>query len=89
MHPGTLVVMTKVIQVRDVPDRVHAALVAAAAAQGLSLTSYLQRELRWLADRPAIVSHNLDVVRATRANVQVAIDDREIGEALAEGRAER
>jgi hypothetical protein len=81
--------MSKVIQFRDVPDRVHAALVEAAEAEGLSLTGYLQRELAWLADQPAISRHNMDVIRATRAKIHVVVDDQAINDALAEGRAER
>lgn len=81
--------MSKVIQVRDVPDRVHAALVEAAQAQGLSLTSYLQRELTELADRAATVQHNLDVIYATRERVKVELDRQTILDAIDEGRAER
>lgn len=81
--------MTKVIQIRDVPDRVHAALVEAAEAEGLSLTGYLQRELSWLADRPAIARHNLDVIYAAQVAIGVQVDREAILEALAEGRDER
>lgn len=89
MHPRTLVAMTKVIQIRDVPDRVHAALADAAAAEGLSLTGYLQRELTWLADRPTIARHNLDVIQTTRENVRVVVETQSVADALAEGRSER
>jgi hypothetical protein len=81
--------MSKVIQIRDVPDRVHAALVEAAEAEGLSLTGYLQRELTWLADQPAIARHNMDVIYATQAAIGVSLDRETIAQALAEGRAER
>ena len=81
--------MSKVIQIRDIPDRVHAALVEAAEAEGLSLTGYLQRELTWLADRPAIARHNMDVIYAVRAGIGVELDNETINEVLAEGRGER
>lgn len=74
--------MSKVIQIRDVPDIVHAALLRAAEAEGLSLTGYLRRELAWLADRPAVARHNLDVIRATRAKVQVEVDRQSVLDAL-------
>ncbi len=81
--------MSKVIQIRDVPDRVHAALVEAAEAEGLSLTGYLQRELAWLADRPAIARHNMDVIYAAQAAIGVRLDSETITRVLAEGRDER
>lgn len=81
--------MSKVIQVRDVPDRVHAALVEAAEAQGLSLTSYLQRELTDLADRGASIRHNLEVIRAAQENINVRIDRETILSAIHDAREER
>lgn len=81
--------MSKVIQIRDVPDRVHAALVEAAEAEGLSLTGYLQRELAWLADRPVIARHNMDVIYAAQAAIGVRLDSETISRVLAEGRDER
>jgi hypothetical protein len=80
--------MPKVIPIRDVPNRVHVALAEAAAAEGLSLTAYLQRELTWLADQRAIARHNLDVIQTTRTNVRVVVDDQAIADALAGGRAD-
>lgn len=37
--------MTKMIQIRDVPDHLHAELVARAERAGMSLTDYLQKLL--------------------------------------------
>ena len=42
------------IQIRNVPDRVHRALKSRAALQGLSLSDYLLRELRGLTERPTL-----------------------------------
>lgn len=81
--------MSKVIQIRDVPDQVHATLVEAATAEGLSLTGYLQRELTGLARRAAIVQHNMDVVHAAQASIAVQLDRRTILAAIEEGREER
>ena len=44
--------MGRLIQVRDVPDDVHRALKARAAASGTSLTEYLRGMLARAADRP-------------------------------------
>lgn len=37
--------MPKMIQVRNVPDEMHRALKASAAAEGMSLSDYIKREL--------------------------------------------
>lgn len=44
--------MTTMIQIRNVPDRIHRTLKARAARAGLSLSDYLLRELSDLANRP-------------------------------------
>ncbi len=46
--------MSKAIQIRDVPDDVHAAVRARAAAAGLSMSEYLRDELVRLVARPTI-----------------------------------
>jgi antitoxin FitA len=42
---------TKMIQIRHVPEDVHARLKARAAAAGMSLSDYLLREITWIAGR--------------------------------------
>lgn len=37
--------MSKMIQIRDVPDRLHKSLAARAAAAGMSLSDYIKKEL--------------------------------------------
>lgn len=44
--------MTKMIQIRNVPDGVHRTLKVRAARAGMSLSDYLLTELRDLAQRP-------------------------------------
>lgn len=46
--------MPKAIQIRDVPDDVHATLRARAAAAGMSLSDYLLDELTEMARRPTV-----------------------------------
>jgi plasmid stability protein len=41
--------MSKMIQVRNVPDEVHQVLKTAAAAEGMSLSDYIKRELAEIA----------------------------------------
>jgi antitoxin FitA len=46
--------MSKMIQLRHVPDDLHRQLKARAALAGLSLSDYLLLEVRWLAERPTL-----------------------------------
>ncbi|MFC6014535.1 FitA-like ribbon-helix-helix domain-containing protein [Nocardia lasii] len=80
--------MPKVIQIRDVPDDVHDALSAAAAAEGLSLTRYLLRELDQVARRTQIARHNSTVIHRTRDEVGATVDRETVLSALREGRGE-
>jgi len=67
--------MSKVIQVRGVPDDVHAKLVAAAQAEGKSLTQYLAGELETIARRADVQWHNAQVIADLRAKYGPADDD--------------
>ncbi len=42
------------IQIRNVPDSLHATMKARAASAGMSLSDYLLREIRELAERPTL-----------------------------------
>jgi antitoxin FitA len=55
------VVVPKSIQIRDVPDDVHATMRARAAAAGMSLSDYLRSEIETLA-RQRTVADVLDRV---------------------------
>ena len=46
--------VTKTIQIRDVPDDVHATLRARAAQAGMSLSDFLREKIEGYARRPAI-----------------------------------
>jgi antitoxin FitA len=46
--------MSKMIQLRNVPDALHRRLKAQAAMQGLSLSDFLTREARKIAERPTM-----------------------------------
>ncbi len=45
--------MTKMIQIRNVPEALHRRLRARAAAQGRSLSDYLLAEIRKVAEKPS------------------------------------
>jgi plasmid stability protein len=46
--------MSKMIQLRNVPDTLHRKLKARAALEGLSLSDYLLGEIRLIAERPTL-----------------------------------
>ncbi|MEW6683492.1 MAG: hypothetical protein AB1451_11315 [Nitrospirota bacterium] len=46
--------MSKMIQLRHVPDELHRKLKARAALAGLSLSDYLLEEVRRVAERPTV-----------------------------------
>ena len=46
--------MSVMIQIRNVPDRLHRQLKSRAALAGMSLSEYLLNEVRDLAERPTI-----------------------------------
>jgi plasmid stability protein len=45
--------MSKMIQIRNVPDALHRTLKARAALESMSLSDYLLRELARVAERPS------------------------------------
>ena len=46
--------MSKMIQLRNVPDALHRSLKARAALAGMSLSDYLLAEIRQVAERPTL-----------------------------------
>ena len=46
--------MSKMIQVRDVPEQVHRTLKARAAREGMSLSDFIKRELERSVERPTM-----------------------------------
>ena len=46
--------MSRMIQIRNVPDDVHRKLKARAAMAGMTLSEYLLREVAHVADRPTL-----------------------------------
>ncbi len=46
--------MSKMVQIRDVPEQVHGTLKARAAREGMSLSDFIKRELERSVDRPTM-----------------------------------
>jgi antitoxin FitA len=76
--------MAKMIQVRNVPDALHRSLKARAAMGGMSLSDYLLREMREIAERPTLAEFRERLHR--RTPLAVALDTSDL---LREERAAR
>jgi len=46
--------MSKMVQIRNVPENVHNTLKARAAREGMSLSDFIKRELERTAERPSM-----------------------------------
>ncbi len=75
--------MSKMIQLRHVPDDLHRKLKARAALAGLSLSDYLLQEVRRVAERPTV--DELRSRLALRASVTPKISPAEAVRAERDG----
>lgn len=80
--------MSRVIQIRDVPDDLHEALRAAARERGQSLAKFALVELEQAARRSRSVRRNAEVIRRTQAAIGGGVSRDEILAALREERGE-
>ncbi len=66
--------MSKMIQLRNVPDALHRRLKARAARAGMSLSDYLLAEIREIAERPtlAVLRERLHQRRPVAAKLDMA-----------------
>jgi antitoxin FitA len=78
--------MPKTVQIRNLDDRAYTVLRTRAAAENLSLTAYLKRELESFASRPTMAEW-LD--RIDRRRPEDGPTTEEIVEAVHEARQER
>lgn len=64
--------MTTMIQIRNVPDTLHRRLKSRAALAGMSLSDYLLREIREVAERPTLGELQARLERRSAMNPSVA-----------------
>jgi plasmid stability protein len=64
--------MSKMIQLRNVPDSLHRRLKARAAMAGMSLSDYLLSEIREIADKPTLAEFRERLGR--REPVELGVD---------------
>jgi antitoxin FitA len=63
--------MTKMIQIRNVPDSLHRRLKARAALAGMSLSDYLLKEIRTVAELPTIEEMRARLERRSRVTPSI------------------
>ena len=80
--------VSRVIQIRDVPDDMHEELRAAAEARGQSLTRYALAALEEAVRRHRSVAHNAEVIRRAKAEIAAEVPREAILEALRDVRGE-
>ena len=74
--------MSKMIQLRNVPDALHRKLKARAAMAGMSLSEYLISEIREVAERPTLAEmrerlHQRERVTAQLDTVRILREERD------------
>ena len=79
--------MSKMIQLRHVPDALHRRLKSRAADEGMTLSDYLIREVRKVAERPSM--KELEARLASRSPVEVSESAADILRAERDARARR
>jgi plasmid stability protein len=75
--------MSKMIQLRNVPDALHRTLKARAALAGMSLSDYLLAEIREIAERPTLAElrerlHQRKPVVAQLETARILREEREL-----------
>jgi plasmid stability protein len=68
--------MSKMIQIRNVPEVLHRRIKSRAALEGLSLSDFLLKEIQQLAERPTL--KELAARMSTRTPVQYKISPAQI-----------
>lgn len=74
--------MSKMVQLRNVPDSLHRSLKARAALAGMSLSDYLIAEIREIAERPTLAElrnrlHSRKAITTELDTVRLVREERE------------
>jgi plasmid stability protein len=77
--------MSKMIQIRNVPDELHRRLKMRAAKLGMSLSDYLLEEIREAAERPTM----REWLDEWDAGEEIDLGEFDVVEAIREGRERR
>jgi plasmid stability protein len=76
--------MSKMIQIRNVPDEMHRALKARAASEGMTLSDYIKRELGYVAGKSKLE----EIAARNRARGRSGVRTKTVVEILRESRGD-
>lgn len=76
--------MSKMIQVRNVPDEMHRALKARAAAEGMTLSDYIKRELGYVTGKSKLE----EIAARNRERGPSGLSTKTIVDLIREGRGD-
>ncbi len=71
---------TVMIQIRNVPDPLHRRLKSKAALEGLTLSDFLMREIRYIADRPTASELAARILSSERVETAIPVSEMIRGE---------
>jgi plasmid stability protein len=76
--------MSKMIQIRNVPDEMHRALKVRAAAAGMSLSDYIKKELSWANEKDSWE----EIYERAKARGPLGLSPQEVVDLIREGRGD-
>lgn len=76
--------MSKMIQVRNVPDELHRQLKMRAAAAGMSLSDYIKKELSWTSEKDTWE----EIFARAKARKPIGLSTQEIVDIIREHRGD-
>jgi predicted HicB family RNase H-like nuclease len=77
--------MSKMIQVRNVPDEMHQALKVRAAMAGMSMSDYIKQELGFITDKKMSMA---EIDARIKARGRSRMSTKDVVEIIREGRGE-
>jgi plasmid stability protein len=82
--PANVLHMSKMIQVRNVPDELHRSLKIRAAAAGMSLSDYIKKELSWASEKDSWE----EIQARAKARGSLGLSTQEVVDLIREGRGD-
>lgn len=76
--------MSKMIQIRNVPDDLHRELKMRAAAAGMTMSDYIKKELSWASEKDSWE----EIYARAKARGPLGLSTQEVVELIREGRGD-
>jgi plasmid stability protein len=82
--PVNVLHMSKMIQIRNVPDELHRSLKIRAATAGMSLSDYIKKELSWASEKDSWE----EIHARAKARGSLGLSTQEVVDLIREGRGD-